>query len=160
MENKMKPNIDISDNNLKQVAARLNTLLADEYVLYTKTRKAHWNIQGKNFNEMHKFFESQYDVLDVIIDDTAERVRELGHFELGSLKEFLKVSRLSEQNENLSDQNLIIKKLLEDHESIIRSIRKDITVIAEEYKDLGTADFTTGIMEQHEKMAWMLRSYL
>ena len=160
MENKMKPNIDISDINLKEVAKRLNTLLADEYVLYTKTRRAHWNIQGKNFNEMHKFFERQYDALDIIIDDTAERVRALGHFELGSLKEFLKVARLNEEHDGFSDQYHIIQNLLEDHESVIRSIRKDITVIADEYKDLGTAAFTTGIMEHHEKMAWMLRSYL
>jgi len=50
--------------------------------------------------------------------------------------------------------------LLEDHESIIRSLRKDITVVADVSKDLGTADFMTGLMEQHEKMAWMLRSHL
>jgi starvation-inducible DNA-binding protein len=156
----MKPNIDISDNNLKEVATLLNTLLADEYLLYTKTRNAHWNIQGKNFNELHKFFESQYDLLDIIIDDTAERVRSVGHFALGSLKDFLKVARLSEQNDDFSDQDHIIQTLLVDHESIIRSLYKDIITISAEYKDLGTADFMTGIMEQHEKMAWMLRSYL
>ncbi len=156
----MKPNIDISDKKLKEVATLLNTLVADEYILYTKTRNAHWNIQGKNFNELHKFFESQYGSLDIIIDDTAERVRALGHFALGSLKDFLKVARLSEQNDNFSDQVHIIQTLLEDHETIIRSLRKDITIIADEFKDIGTADFMTGLMEQHEKIAWMLRSYL
>lgn len=156
----MKPNIDISDKKLKEVATLLNTLLADEYLLYTKTRNAHWNIQGKNFNELHKFFESQYGSLDIIIDDTAERVRALGHFAMGSLKDFLKVARLSEQTDDFGDQDHIIQTLLEDHKSIIRSLRKDITIIADEFKDLGTADFMTGLMEQHEKMAWMLRSYL
>jgi len=156
----MKPNIEISDKNLKEVATLLNTLLANEYVLYTKTRNAHWNIQGDNFIELHKFFESQYDSLNIIIDDTAERVRALGHFALGSLKDFLKVAQLSEQNDNFSDQNHIIKTLLEDHESIIHSLRNHIVIITDEFKDLGTADFMTGLMEQHEKMAWMLRSYL
>ena len=75
----MKPDIEISPENLKEAATLLNTMLADEYLLYTKTRNAHWNIQGKNFNELHKFFESQYDLLDIIIDDTAERVRSVGH---------------------------------------------------------------------------------
>jgi len=156
----MKPNIEISDKNLKEVATLLNKLLANEYVLYTKTRNAHWNIQGDNFIELHKFFESQYDSLNIIIDDTAERVRALGHFALGSLKDFLKVAQLSEQNDNFSDQNHIIKTLLEDHESIIHSLRNHIVIITDEFKDLGTADFMTGLMEQHEKMAWMLRSYL
>jgi starvation-inducible DNA-binding protein len=156
----MKSNIDISDKKLKEVSTLLNTLLADEYLLYTKTRNAHWNIQGKNFNELHKFFESQYDSLDVFIDDIAERVRTLGHFALGSLKDFLKVARLSEQNEDFTDQDHIIQTLLEDHEALIRSLRKDITIVSDDNKDLGTADFMTGLMEQHEKMAWMLRSYL
>lgn len=156
----MKPNIEISDKNLKEVATLLNTMLADEYVLYTKTRNAHWNIQGDNFIELHKLFESQYDALDIIIDDTAERVRALGHFALGSLKDFLRVTQLNEQNEDFSDQNHIIKTLLEDHESVIHSLRNHITIIADEFKDLGTADFVTGLLEQHEKIAWMLRSYL
>jgi starvation-inducible DNA-binding protein len=156
----MKPNIEISDKNLKEVATLLNNILADEYVLYTKTRNAHWNIQGDNFMELHKLFETQYDALDIIIDDTAERVRSLGHFALGSLKDFLSVTQLNEQNEDFSDQKHIIKTLLEDHESVIHSLRNHIPKISEELKDLGTADFLTGNMEQHEKISWMLRSYL
>jgi starvation-inducible DNA-binding protein len=160
MEKKMKPNIEISEKNLKKVATMLNTLLADEYVLYTKTRNAHWNVQGNNFSELHKFFESQYEALDVIIDDVAERVRALGHFAVGTLKDFLTIARLSEHNDDFSNQNQIVKTLLEDHESVICSMRKDITAVSDECRDLGTADFMTGLMEQHEKMAWMLRSYL
>ncbi len=156
----MKLNIDISDKKLKEVATLLNTLLADEYVLYTKTHNAHWNIQGKNFNELHKFFESQYEILDQIIDNTAERIRMLGHFAVGSLKDFVKIARLSEQNDDFSNQDQIVQTLLLDHESIICSLRKEITMVSDEYKDLGSADFMTGLMEQHEKMAWMLRSYL
>ena len=67
---------------------------------------------------------------------------------------------MSEQNDDFSDQDHIIQTLLVDHESIIRSLCKDIITISAEYKDIGTADFLTGLMEQHEKMAWMLRSYL
>jgi starvation-inducible DNA-binding protein len=156
----MKPNIEITENHTKDVALLLNTLLADEYVLYTKTRNAHWNIQGQNFIELHKFFESQYNALDIIIDDVAERVRALGHFALGSLKDFIAVARLSEHNHNFTDHNHIIQTLLEDHEAVIRSLRREISVTGEEHGDLGTADFLTGLMEQHEKMSWMLRAHL
>jgi len=76
----MKPNIEISENNLKEVATLLNTLLADEYVLITKTRNAHWNVQGQNFMELHKLFEGQYEAVDNIIDEVAERIRTVGHF--------------------------------------------------------------------------------
>jgi starvation-inducible DNA-binding protein len=156
----MKPNIEISESNLKEVATLLNLLLANEYVLYTKTRNAHWNVQGPNFMELHKFFETQYDALDIIIDDVAERVRTLGHFALGSLKDFLEVSTLLEGNIAFGNLKQIIPTLMNDHETIVRMIRNDIAPIADAYKDLGTTDFVTGIMEQHEKMSWMLRSYL
>ncbi len=156
----MKPNIDISETNIKAVALSLNTILADEYILYTKTRNAHWNIQGANFNELHKFFESQYNEMDIMIDDIAERVRAVGHFAVGTLKDFISLTRLSEHNHDFSDPKHIIQTLMDDHESVIRSLRKEITAASDLHRDLGTADFMTGLMEEHEKMAWMLRAYL
>jgi len=156
----MKPNIGISDKNLKSVATLLNTLLADEVVLYIKTRQAHWNYEGDNFHELHKFFESQYEELDEIMDDVAERVRQLGHFASGSLKDYVSLKRLTEDKTSFSDQKTAVSALLNDHETLIRIIRNDITETNDKYKDLGTADFLTGLMEQHEKMAWMLRAYL
>jgi len=156
----IKPNIEILDADLKQVATILNTLLADEYVLYTKTRNAHWNVEGKSFMELHKLFEGQYDALATTIDDIAERVRSLGHFALGSLKNFLSVTRLLEDMEDFSDSFHIIQTLLDDHETIIRILRNNIADLSKESKDFGSIDFLTGLMEQHEKTAWMLRSYL
>jgi starvation-inducible DNA-binding protein len=52
-----------------------------------------------------------------------------------------------------------MKDLLTDHESIIEFLRGNITPFAEKYKDYGTSDFITGLMETHEEMAWMIRSY-
>ena len=155
----MKSNIEISESNLKAVATLLNTLLADEYILYTKTKKAHWNVQGPNFMELHKFFEGQFETLDEITDSIAERVRTLGHFSLGSLNDFISVTRLDEQDHDFSDQKKIVQALLNDHETLIRILRKNIVLISEKYRDLGTCDFVTGLMQQHEKMAWMLRAY-
>jgi starvation-inducible DNA-binding protein len=155
----MKTNIGITDKNLKASATILNNLLADEYILYTKTRNYHWNIVGENFQELHKFFETQYDALDISIDDIAERVRSLGHFSLGSLKDFLSVARLSEKGDATSAKKML-KSLLDDHETIIQILRKDIATTNDKLNDAGTADFLTGLLEQHEKMAWMIRAYL
>ena len=156
----MKPSIGIADKNLKSVATILNTLLADEVILYIKTRQAHWNYEGDNFFEMHKFFESQYEELDEIMDEVAERVRQLGHFASGSLKDFTAIGRLTEEKTSFSNQKDAVGSLLNDQETIIRLVRNEINETNDKYKDLGTADFLTGIMEQHEKMAWMLRAYL
>ncbi len=70
----------------------------------------------------------------------------------------MKLTNLEEENYT-TNQNEQVKNLVDDHEDIIRIVRKNITT-AEKLKDAGTMDFLTKIMEQHEKMAWMLRSYL
>ena len=156
----MKPNIGIAEKNLKSVAALLNILLADEVIIYMKTRQAHWNYEGDNFHEMHKFFEGQYETLDEIMDEVAERTRMLGHFAAGALKDFIRLSHLTEEKTSFSNQKEAVTSLLNDHETIIRVLRTEAKDADEKYKDLGTADFLTGLIEQHEKMAWMLRSYL
>ena len=155
----MKVNIGISDKNRKSVAGILNQALADEYVLYTKTRNYHWNDTGSDFSELHKFFESQYEELNDIIDDVAERARSLGGVSFGSLKEFLAHTELKETAGAELGAKKMIANLLADHEAIIRSLREGLAVCAERYGDMGTSDFLTGLMEQHEKMAWMLRAY-
>ena len=138
----------------------LNRLLSDEYVLYTKSRNYHWNVVGSDFSELHKFFEAQYEELDEIIDEVAERVRSLGGRSLGALKEFIQNTRLKEHTGDYPEAKKMIAQLLNDHEHIIGELRKDLSVCAEQYHDMGTSDFLTGLMEQHEKMAWMLRAYL
>jgi starvation-inducible DNA-binding protein len=67
----MTPNIDIADNDRKAVVEILNRLLSDEYVLLTKTRNYHWNVTGPQFNDLHTFFESQYDALDEVAPATS-----------------------------------------------------------------------------------------
>jgi starvation-inducible DNA-binding protein len=155
----MKANIGITEKNLEAVAASLNILLADEHVLYIKTRNYHWNVEGSNFMEMHQFYEDQYEQLAVKIDEIAERIRYIGHYAQGSLKRFMESTKLFEQD-HTTVQREQIKNLLSDHETIIRWLHNEIEVFNDTYNDPGTADFITGIMELHEKMAWMLRSYL
>ncbi|HVW61565.1 MAG TPA: DNA starvation/stationary phase protection protein [Puia sp.] len=156
----MNTNIGISQQNLQKVAAELSKLLADEFVLYTKTRNAHWNVEGPDFHSMHIFFEQQYNALDETMDSVAERIRQLGHFAPATLKSFLSLTHLTEISREKNDSQGFLKELLVDHENIIIFIRENINRFANEYGDLGTSDFITGLMEEHEKMAWMLRAHL
>src|SRR6478609_2115797 len=119
----MKVNLGISEDNLNNVTKTLSQLLADEFVLYTKTRNAHWNIEGPNFHSMHLFFEAQYGQLEEIVDEVAERIRTLGHYAPATLKQFLELTHLTEENREKNDSMGFIKELLEDHESIIIFIR-------------------------------------
>jgi starvation-inducible DNA-binding protein len=156
----MTNHISISDANRKAVTKQLTHLLADEFILYTKTRRAHWNIEGPDFHSMHVFFESQYEQLEEFVDSVAERIRQLGHYAPATLKEFLALTRLTEKSDEKNDSQGFIKELLADHEDIVIFLRQNINAFANDYKDAGTSDYITGLMEDHEKMAWMLRAHL
>lgn len=156
----MEAKIGISPDNLAAVAHSLSKILADEFLLYTKTRKAHWNIEGPDFYSKHKFFEEQYIQLEEIVDEVAERIRKLGHYAPASLKQFLELTHLTEDDRGKNDAQGYIKMLLADHESILIHLRENIDNYAGPLKDLGTSDYITGLMESHETMAWMLRAHL
>jgi starvation-inducible DNA-binding protein len=156
----MKVNLGIKDGDRQAIIGILNTLLADEYLLYTKTRNYHWNVVGPQFNDLHKFFEVQYNELNGFVDDIAERARTLGGRAFGSLAEFAQHARLKEEPGAVPDARTMLANLLGDHEAIIRSLREDIEAAADRHHDAGTNDFLTGLMESHEKMAWMLRAFL
>jgi starvation-inducible DNA-binding protein len=152
--------IGIKEESLDQVAICLAGVLADEYVIYTKTKKAHWNVEGLDFHAKHLLFEAQFMQLDEMIDDVAERIRTIGHYVTGSLKEFLSLTSLTEKTNNSNDSRGNIKDLLSDHQSIIVKIREAIYSKDGKMLDLGTSDFLTGLMASHEKMAWMLSASL
>jgi starvation-inducible DNA-binding protein len=156
----MNTNIGITPKNLQAVAAELCKLLADEFVLYTKTRNAHWNVTGPDFHSMHVFFESQYEQLDEVMDSVAERIRQLGHFAPATLQSFLSLTHLTEKLGEKNTSLGFIKELVMDHEAVIVFIRENINKFAGEYGDAGSSDFITGLIEEHEKMAWMLRAHL
>lgn len=156
----MEPSIGITDTNRLAVANELAKLLSDEYVLFTKTKNAHWNIEGADFYEKHKFFENQFGELHQLIDDLAERIRSLGHYNSATLKNFLALTHLSETKEGGNDSKAFIKDLLVDHESIIIRCRENALRFASEFKDIGSSDFVVGLLKNHEKMAWLLRAHL
>jgi starvation-inducible DNA-binding protein len=153
-------NIGLSEDRRKAVVKILNALLADEYVLYTKTRNYHWNVVGPQFNDLHKFFEAQYEAIDEVIDDVAERARALGGEAVATLGEFVRLARLSEHPGRYPAAREMLGNLLADHEAVIRTLRADLETAASRHGDAGTSDFLTGLMEKHEKMAWMLRAFV
>lgn len=145
-------NIGITAGNRQSVANELSKVFADEYVLFTKTRNAHWNIEGLDFYDKHKFFETQFEQLDEFIDRVAERIRSLGHYAPATLKAFLSLTHLSEESRGENNSKGFIIELLHDPESIIIHLREYINRFANDFNDVGTSDFITGLMEEHEKM--------
>jgi starvation-inducible DNA-binding protein len=155
-----KLNIGLTEEQRHGVIELLNRDLADLYLLLIKTKKYHWDVIGPQFRTLHELWEEQYTALTENIDALAERVRALGGYPLGTAAGFIQYSTIQEHSNDLPDANEMVARLVQDHEQIIRNLRENIDKCSEEYHDEGTADFLTGLMEQHEEMAWMLRSFL
>lgn len=155
----MKPNIGLSDESLKGVVEILSDVLANQVVLYTKTRKFHWNVSGESFMEFHLLFEGQYKELEMAIDEVAERINKLGSNTIGTLAEFSKRASLKEAPGEYPTAKEMVRELLQDHESCIKYLREGIEQCDEKFNDAGTTDFLTGLLEAHETIAWKLRRY-
>ena len=151
----MKTNIGIPTKSTAAIAELLSQLLADQAVLAFRTRDAHWNITGIQFAQLHELFGKQYEELNNQIDETAERIRAIGFPVSGQMHELAAVSKLKTEKTTGKAEKLL-KSLLEGHETVIRFLRKAVDETAK-LGDNGTSDFLTGLMEAHEKTAWMLR---
>jgi len=153
-------NIGLEANEREGLTHLLQGVLADQHVLYIKTRNFHWNVVGPRFSQLHAFFEEQYTDLAESIDEVAERIRMLGGTPIASMAEFLQHARLSEHSGAVPKSDEMIVALVNDHETIIRQLRGDLETANEKFHDAGTSDFCTGLLQDHEKMAWMLRAHL
>lgn len=154
------PVIGLSQEAVKGVVQIMNRVLSDEYLLYTKLRKYHWNVTGPHFLTLHASFEAQYDAVETIIDDSAERIRQYGVLSIGTLAEFQKNARLTEKPGDNPDARQMVEDIANDHEAMIRHLREDIDAIDDEYDDVSAEDYLTQILHVHEKFAWMMRAML
>lgn len=152
----IEPNIGLAGDVRRPVIEILNRIIANEAILTQKTRGAHWNVSGSSFFELHILFDTQYKQLNEMADKIAERTRMMGGTAIASFGEFLTHARIVEEINQIPD----ILHLLADHESVIRYLREDIRKCDEEYEDEGTVELLVGLMSLHEKLAWMLRSYV
>ncbi len=151
--------IGIESGARKRVIVQLNQELANAYVALVKTKKAHWDVVGPQFRSLHLMLDEQYVVLAGAVDEYAERVRMLGGYSIATMHEFVALSELTESSSLLANATEAVTTLVRDQETLSRSVRRSIAVCTDS-GDVGTADLFTRILQQHEKMAWMLRSFL
>ncbi|MBE9037836.1 Dps family protein [aff. Roholtiella sp. LEGE 12411] len=153
-------NIGLTEEQRQGVINLLNQDLADAYLLLVKTKKYHWDVVGPQFRSLHQLWEEHYEKLTLNIDALAERIRALGGYPVGSMEGFLKITTLKEHAGSVPTATGMVSNLVEDHEQVIRNLRDHVDKSGDQFHDQGTADFLTGLMEEHEEMAWMLRSFI
>jgi len=154
----MKTQYGLEKKAIDELEKELFVVLANTHVLYVKTLNYHWNVEDPAFLMYHELFEEQYKALASVTDEIAERIRMMGRLVNGSLSEFLKKASIQEAKKGASCVDMV-KDLAQDHEATVAHLRRVID-ISEEHGDIGTADFLTGLLRDHEKAAWFLRSHI
>lgn len=149
--------LGLDENKTSRTVNELNVLLADYHLYYQKLRNFHWNVNGKNFFDLHEKFEELYDDAKLKIDEIAERVLTLRMKPTSNLSEYLEKANIKESKDDLGDSEMI-KTLLKDHGTLLKQMRK-VTKVAEEGGDEGTIDLIGGYIRELEKTSWMLEAW-
>lgn len=156
----MKLHSDPGENQVNSVVTMLNLVLADECLLYSKTRNCDWSVTDPETRQLHDLFEQQYDRLADIIDRLTERIRTLGAQAMGTMSEFLQYARLKEPPGKRAHAARMLAHLLDDHEALLLTLKGDLAVCAEEFNDVDTGKLLNDLVARHENMARTLRARL
>lgn len=137
----------------------LKVLYASSYCFVFKAQNFHYNVEGDNFPQYHKFFGDLYEeVYDNAIDRTAEYIRTLESYTPSSLTRFAELSKINDQTK-IPRAELMMAELLEDNQTLL-SLWKEAFPIAEQENEQGIANFIAERIDAHGKHGWMLRSIL
>jgi starvation-inducible DNA-binding protein len=153
-----KNRIGLDSEKSKQLADKLNILLANFQLFYMNTRGFHWNIAGEKFFELHLKFEELYNDAVIKIDEIAERVLTLGHTPLHSYSSYLKVSSIKEAT-NISDGKKALKNLLTSFQTLL-ILEREILELSGKADDEGTNALMSDYIREQEKLVWMFTAYL
>lgn len=150
--------IGLREEDCKNIAEKLNILLANYSVFYQNTRGAHWNIKGEQFFVLHPKFEELYDNLVLKIDEIAERILTLGHVPNHNYSDYLKVSTIKESKE-VHNSKKCVEDILNSFKVVI-DLQRELLEITDKANDEGTNALVSGYITEQEKDVWMYNAYL
>lgn len=155
----MKKNqIGLDTRQTKQLAEKLNLLLANYQLFYINARGFHWNISGDKFFELHAKFEELYNDAILKIDEIAERILTLGYTPYHSFTDYLEQSTIKEAS-NVSDGKKAIQHILSGFQQLLEGER-ELLALSAEAEDEGTNALMSDYIRQQEKLVWMYSAYL
>ena len=150
--------IGLNEQGSKDLAAKLNILLANYHLFYINVRGYHWNIKGEKFFELHVKFEELYNNIVLKIDEIAERIKTLGETPLHTYTDYLQQSAITERK-NVSSGNDAVQDILDALKQLLL-LQRDILNISAEANDEGTNALMSDYIREQEKMVWMYNAYL
>jgi starvation-inducible DNA-binding protein len=159
-EHKALPEMAPVPKAYKEIVFSLNSVLANEFSLFTKTLNYHWNITGPRFHSLHTFLGEQYNQLLAMMDEVAERVRVLDERPIHTIKGMYSSMEIKDGEVITPSTEMMIENLLMDHLTIQSQLKEIIMENKKFMDDPGSEDLLISILRKHEIMSWMLRSHL
>lgn len=150
--------IGLDKEKSKELAEKLNVLLANYSVFYQNTRGSHWNIKGEKFFELHAKFEELYNDLLLKIDEVAERILTLGQSPNHNFTDYESVATIKESKE-VSDGDKSVANILDSFKVII-TLQRELLDLSAELGDEGTNAMMSDYIREQEKLVWMYSSFL
>ena len=136
---------------------KLNEFLADLNIFYRKFQNYHWNIEGKDFFQVHAKLEELYDEINEQIDEIAEHIAILGGQPLGTMKDYLEKSSIKEAENKKIKSEEIYNNILSDYEELLKKTI-EIKEKSENEKEYSTSSLIDDYIKEYGKIIWMLKS--
>jgi starvation-inducible DNA-binding protein len=146
---------DLPPAAVEKISTALNTLLADAFALYLKTKNFHWHISGRHFRDYHLMLDEQSDAIFATTDQIAERVRKLGGVTLRSIGQIAKLQTIKDNNESYVPPREMLRELMEDNKQMAAAMRK-AHKLADDNEDSGTAGLLELFIDETERRTWFL----
>jgi starvation-inducible DNA-binding protein len=146
---------DLKPEAVKEIAAKLNVLVADAFALYLKTKNFHWHISGPHFRDYHLLLDEQSDQIFASIDPLAERVRKIGATTLRSLSHASELTGIEESNDEFVDPHDMLHQLMNDNKKMAHSLREAHSV-CDEHEDVASASLIENFLDETERRVWFL----
>jgi len=151
----LKTPTDLSSNAAKSVKDALNTILADSFALYLKTKNFHWHVSGPHFRDYHLMLDEQAAEIFASTDDIAERVRKTGNVTLRSIGDIARHQTLKDNDKDFVAPDDMLKELRDDNLKLVESLR-EAKNIADTAKDNATSAMIDNWTDDAERRAWFL----
>ena len=140
------------------LADSLKTLLATNFAYYLKAHGFHWNVEGPDFGQLHKFFQKIYEDAYSALDPTAEYIRYLGEYSPASLERFSELTEITGQTK-IPRARLMLEELKVNNDQMIDLLTRCFNE-ANDLNEQGIANFIAERLSAHGKYRWQLTSYL
>jgi starvation-inducible DNA-binding protein len=139
----------------RDISGALNSLLADFFALYMKTKNFHWHVSGPHFRDYHLLLDEQADQIYATTDPIAERVRKLGGTTLRSIGHIGRLQRVSDNDAEYVTPLDMLAELREDNARLADRMRETHGV-CDDHGDVATASLLEVWIDEAERRAWFL----